>query len=60
MVKIAYYRVFSRDVTAAMLVYLNNGTAAIDLFADKAAILISIVSKDIMGCLPPGHPIIAI
>ena len=23
------YRVFSRDVTAAMLVYLNNGTAAV-------------------------------
>ena len=48
----------------------NNGLAPgqIDLFADTVAILISIVSKDIMGCsggkinmyLPPGHPIIAI
>ena len=26
---LSMYRVFSRDVTAAMLVYLNNGTAAI-------------------------------
>ena len=40
----------------------------IDLFADTAAILISIISKDIMGCsggklmciCPPGHPIIYI
>ena len=41
----------------------------IDRFADTVAILISVVSKDIMGCsggggklilyLPPEHPIIA-
>ena len=43
------------------------GAKRIDLFADTAAILISIVSKDIMGCsgqidtyLSPGYPIIAI
>ena len=26
---ITWYRMFSRDVTAAMLVFLNNGTAAV-------------------------------
>ena len=49
--------------------YCTTGSATIDLFADIAAILMSIVSKDIMGAqgenlkyvfLPPGHPILAI
>ena len=30
--------------------HVASNFAAIDLFADTAAILISIVSKDIMGC----------
>ena len=48
--------------------HFMNVILAIDLFTDKAAILISIVSNSYYGMprgqihinLPPGHPIIAI